>query len=155
MTVTIHPCIVSESISQCFQDRCLLVFTGQQRLAKNVLINALRRAALTRRFDDLVPPSPHYSQNIKNEEQEDIYGVNIGDTITRLVRGAERSYTTLCHPSNTSTPDEQIDSLCDTLNTYWHLKKEMAAGTEPPHITNLLSLLKPFNTKFIMLAASL
>lgn len=126
LRVTVEPCPLNDDVIECFERRAFLVFTGQQRLAKNVLVNALRRSALTPAVSD--------------------------STTFRLATEAEQCFSSLlaAHKNNAiasgiSNADEIVDTLCDTLNSYWSLKKEMAAGTEPDHIARLLDVIRPLS----------
>lgn len=44
------------------------------------------------------------------------------------------------------TVDDAVDLIAAALSDYWQLKKDMAAGTEPPHIERLLASLTPFSS---------
>jgi hypothetical protein len=39
--------------------------------------------------------------------------------------------------------DDAVDLVAGALGSYWRLKKDMAAGTEPPHIQRLFASLAP------------
>jgi galactokinase/mevalonate kinase-like predicted kinase len=55
MTINCRSIPIPESFVKQFESRTFLVYTGKQRLAKDTLINALRKCALTpvpRCFDD-------------------------------------------------------------------------------------------------------
>ena len=79
LRVCVEPIDVSVSPSFCraFERRVCLVYTGQQRLAKNTLINALRRCAIT-------PLQVH------NSTSTSAVAVGVNDsTVGALVAGAE------------------------------------------------------------------
>lgn len=121
LQVSVTPAHVSAAFIEAFQRRTFLVYTGRQRLAKNTLINALRKCAL-------IPVADPHS------------------TVTALLQGAESGFRLLA--SQASSPgncDDTVDSLAATLNEYWALKKEMAAGSEPAHIKTILDDLRPLS----------
>jgi fucokinase len=138
LTLAVSPCAVRHGVDRRFSQRCFLVFTGQQRLAKTVLINALRRGALTP-CDEMLGEG-----GVRG-------GMPSDSTVCRLVKGAEKGFSALHHlhhfatnasPSSVSadleTADAVIDELCAVLNDYRALKAEMASGTEPPVVRNVL-----------------
>ena len=121
LQVSVVPAHVSAEFIEAFQRRTHLVYTGRQRLAKNTLINALRKCALIPVAD------PH-------------------NTVTALLQGAERGFGLLAtQVSSPDNCDDMVDALAATLNEYWTLKKEMAAGSEPGHIRTILDELRPLS----------
>lgn len=136
-------------LSQVFSSRVFLVYTGQQRLAKNTLIQALMRGALT-------PFQKH-----------DMSGVRLGcfgqvaiteDTLGCLLENAINaslcitSFKELCifscdQPNATAilikAANDTMDALASVINDYWELKREMAAGSEPEHLRQLRRSLAP------------
>ena len=105
-----------------------MVYTGIPRLAKNTLINALRK----------------HSVRPLNAKGEDFIVGNLVDAaelasleLSKLV--GEYNYS--------SAEGEDMKALLllgETLNHYWQLKTQMAPGSEPPHVTSLLHALKPY-----------
>jgi len=133
LTLAVSPCVVRRGVDRRFSQRCFLVFTGQQRLAKTVLINALRRGALT-------PCDLPGVGGVRG-------GMPSDSTVCRLVKGAEKGFSALHHLATNASPssvseleiaDAVINELCAVLNDYRALKAEMASGTEPPVVRNVL-----------------
>lgn len=118
LRVSVSPATVQENLIEAFEKRTFLLYTGQQRLAKNTLINALRKCALIPANDP-------------------------NNTVAALIQGAEKGFQ-LITDTTFSDSDDALDALAAILNDYWTLKKEMAAGSEPPHIKKLLGSLRPF-----------
>jgi len=114
-----------------FEQRSFLVYTGVPRLARNILINALRSFSL-------IPLSPGTT----------------GGTIGSLIKEAEASTAALqayavARREDGKEGDEAADEaalheLAKNLSRYWHLKTLMAAGSEPLHIAKLLASLRPY-----------
>ena len=119
---------VTSSFIQLFQKRCYLIFTGQQRLAKNILINALRNFSLT---------------SYPNEGGD---GCSNYNTISSLMKGAEQGAELLSNHYNadSSSDNDCIDALAAILDNYFSLKVAMAPGTDPVHIRNILTFLRPY-----------
>lgn len=121
--VIVEPIEASSSFASTFEKRTYLIFTGQQRLAKNTLINALRKCSLM---------------------PVDSSGVG-SSTVSRLIQGARKGFAMLQSSAqlNDFQGDKVVDSLCRILNDYWALKKEMAAGSEPAYIKNIFRRIAP------------
>ena len=125
LQVTVDPLPVSDRFLSRFQSRCLLVFTGTQRLAKNTLINALHKHALT-------PTSG-------------IPGSSIADLLARHAELAAKELAQQHHHCVSETSaitdvdiDAAVDRLGHVLSHYWLLKRAMAEGCEPPYISRLM-----------------
>lgn len=118
------------------EERLFLVFTGQQRLAKNTLINALRRYSIT----PLTVGGENTVQNlIRNAER----GFSQLQISLQSIHVAEENKTTREKEEVLSLIDDAIDGLAVTLSDYWRLKKEMASGSEPENIRRFLLYLQP------------
>ena len=113
-----------------FHRRTFLVYTGVTRLARDTLISALRSFAYQ--------PLEHLKQEESSEDHER-WG-----TIRRLQQGAKTAARELQSNDSALTARARVDLLAERLNEYWTLKKEMARGSEPPHIAALLSYLRPY-----------
>jgi hypothetical protein len=155
-------------LSQVFSSRVFLVFTGQQRLAKNTLVRALRRCAL-------MPLRKHavsFDRGVKQEHAGDRDrdggrgrgegeggGAAADDTVCRLLEEAINAaremskFTELCissanEPNATEllllAANNAIDALAGTISDYWTLKREMACGSEPDHLRALRLSLLPY-----------
>lgn len=118
--VTVDPVPMSDLFLKQFQSRCVLIFTGTQRLAKDTLINALHKHALT--------PSKIQTSNI----------------IYLLRRHAESAASALMQRqlSKDTNMDDVVDELGGVLSHYWMLKRAMAEGCEPPYISRLMHHLR-------------
>lgn len=119
---------VTASFKKLFEKRCYLIYTGHQRLAKNILINALRNFSLT-------------SYPMEGGQVYSNY-----NTISSLIKGAEQGAKVLMSHYNISdniNDDDCIDALAAILDNYFKLKVEMAPGTDPEHIRKLLTFLRP------------
>ena len=119
---------ISEDFAEAFEKRACLIYTGKQRLAKDTLINALRKTSMTP-----VDMSCHLDDDVIS-------------TVKRLTNSAEVAYENIRQYSNSLSKlisEEAIDDLSKTLNEYWSLKKQMAAGSEPSHIRELFAYLSP------------
>ena len=68
-----------------------------------------------------------------------------GGTVGRLIDGAEAASAELSS-SCAAEAEAAVDTLALRVSQYWDLKKEMAAGSEPPHIARLLAYLAPYCT---------
>lgn len=132
-----------------FAERVCLVYTGQQRLAKDTLINALRKYALLCTSD-----------GSRAEDSDAVTGPH-DDLVQQLIANAEdgfaqlRSFfaaTTTTPPSTTPTAtatvveqleavDAALDRLGDVLQRYWAHKIRMAPGSDPEHIRRVLQRL--------------
>jgi hypothetical protein len=135
-----------------FGQRVVLIFTGQQRLARTVLINALRRGAL-------MPLPPVLAEQGEEQEEEEAEARERVSTVTRLSSEAAAAFARLnallSSPPLTAggegegeeeerkAADDAVDLVAGALGSYWRLKKDMAAGTELPHIQRLLASLAP------------
>jgi galactokinase/mevalonate kinase-like predicted kinase len=108
---------LSSSIFQELNERLILVFTGQTRLAKNILQNVLRRWA--RRTPEIVR------------------------TVEALVRDANRVVSqALVDSNNGADQEDKLQLLAECLNNYWSQKKVMAgddSGVDPPVVKFALS----------------
>jgi fucokinase len=113
MLLSVEVIPVTQSFISTFEKRCYLIYTGQQRLAKNILINALRNCSLTASSSD--------------------------NTVTSLINGAEAGCRLLLsHYDNKTSDDDCIDSLAAILDNYFKLKVQMAPGTDPEHIKDII-----------------
>jgi len=119
---------------QLFEQRSFLVYTGVPRLARNILINALRSFSI-------MPLSPGTA----------------GGTTGSLIKEAESStaalqaYALANNDENNKEENAEADEaeaalqvLAKNLCRYWQLKTRMAVGSEPVHIANLLASLRPY-----------
>jgi fucokinase len=110
---------LSSNILQELNERLILVFTGQTRLAKNILQNVLRRWA--RRTPEIVR------------------------TVEALVRDANRVVSQALVDgvgNNLDGEDDRLQLLAECLNNYWSQKKIMAgndSGVDPPVVKFVLS----------------
>jgi len=124
LRVSVTTTSLSDDFYAAFEKRTFVVYTGQQRLAKNTLINALRKCALM--------------------PAEDVTTGN--STVSKLIQGALRGFDILKSVELSQPPqdyDEVLDNLAAVLDEYWSLKKEMAAGSEPSYMKEILDSMRP------------
>jgi fucokinase len=172
LRVRVEPVEASVGFCAAFERRTWVVYTGQQRLAKNTLINALRRCALTPAVAAAAAPSGHGGHNstvaalvrgaedgaaliakvfertsfslIADDDDDDEDDEDNGDDDNKGDGDESKgSHTQEGTVASTDAGDDLLDSIGSVLSTYWELKKEMAAGSEPPHIHALLAHLRP------------
>lgn len=110
---------VSRKFYEIFEARTFLIYTGKQRLAKSCLLNALLMYS--------VSPLSGGIHSCLSES-----AISMADVIQAAVdsvsAGQEWS-DSACH--------YLIDQLGETLSKYWKLKRDMAAGSEPPFVSKL------------------
>jgi hypothetical protein len=85
------------------------VYTGQQRLARNTLINALRKSALS-------PPAV--------QAMDATLSSGCASTVEALISGAHEAWSILQSTQNANTADEaheQLDSVAAVLSRYFIL----------------------------------
>lgn len=110
LTVSVEECTdIPQAFKTVFEDRVCLVYTGQQRLARNTLINALRKNAL----------SPVLSPTTETTTK-------VAATVAALICGSEEAWsllTGLTQPQQlqhtkdlTESAHLQLDLLADVLN---------------------------------------
>jgi galactokinase/mevalonate kinase-like predicted kinase len=109
-----------------------VVFTGHQRLARNTLINALRKCSL-------VPFEDPFSEGSSSTVSKLIQGAHHGFSLIKKYKSAVNSF-------DIEAGHKLIDDLSVVLNEYWELKKEMAAGSEPNNIKTILDKIRPIAT---------
>lgn len=139
-------------LSDFFEKRVMLLYTGQQRLAKDTLVRALKYCAM----------SPLRQRDVVGDVVREL--VNRADTkrsgtISNLIDGAitsshaiEQQYRELCdacegdslNPTAAMLAHALIDNLGRTITTYWALKREMAQGSEPLYLQKLRNDLSPY-----------
>eukprot|EP01035_Chromulina_nebulosa_P018190 gene18190-23851_t len=115
LRISIDSINVASDIISAFEERTYLIYTGQQRLAKNTLINALRRYSTISSDDNII-------------NQLKVGALNGAKILTNSIK---------------IDANEIVDHIADTLNDYWRLKKLIAEGSEPSHISKFLSHLQP------------
>ena len=98
LSVKVQTLAPGPALRAAFERRVWLVYTGQQRLARNTLINALRYSAL----------SPAH---IKSDSGTDCPG-----TVAALVDGAHTGWNLLNSNSERGSADDQLDHLSAVLN---------------------------------------
>jgi galactokinase/mevalonate kinase-like predicted kinase len=106
LTVEVQSVTPSAAFLSAFESRVHLVYTGQQRLARNTLINALRKSAL----------SPPAMQAMDTALSSGCVG-----TVQALISGAHEAWSILQSTQNVNTADEaheQLDSLAAVLSRY-------------------------------------
>jgi fucokinase len=130
VTKTVLP--VPPKFIDLFEKHTFLVYTGVPRLARDTLMNALKRHSAQPGGCDLVMGA-----------------------LVREAEAAAASLAGLCNGSisggiiGSGSSDEAennlaaLSSLGNTLSRYWQLKTYMAPGSEPPHIADLLQALRP------------
>ena len=121
-----------------FEHRTLLVYSGVPRLARNILVNALRTFSI-------LP----LNTGVGN-------GSGKGSTVNQLVSeaedaaaellsfSAEASTATATNVPITTSTEAALQTLGKRLSHYWHLKTMMAKGSEPQHVATLLAKLRPY-----------
>ena len=140
-------------LSEIFEKRVVLVYTGQQRLAKNTLMQAIKYCAmspLNQRdvVGELLPGAKNSSSPIN------------GCTIDNLIDGAitssqalQQLFTKLCNsfeidsafiPSGLVLANELTDLLGTTITNYWELKREMTKSSEPLNLKKIRECLSPY-----------
>lgn len=124
LSVNVESLVAPSSFYEMFNSRVFLIYTGQQRLAKNTLINALRTFSVT------ASTCLELSQI---------------STVRQLIENAETGYALLGSLQNGDISDEEAFLRLGTvLSRYWKLKIDMAPGSDPPHIRQILSKIEPF-----------
>ena len=131
---------VSQLFKSRFESRACLIYTGKQRLAKNTLINALQKCAMTIVANDNDGDSVN-SGDSANATTATSKNMSI---IYRLSSAANEAFRQLqaleVDSLQTEAEDVEayklvvetaIDNLAKTVNEYWELKKQIAAGSEP------------------------
>lgn len=98
LVVNVEKLVTSHSFNEAFHRRVWLVYTGQQRLARNTLINALRYSAL----------SPMSSSSSLDST------ACVG-TVPALVEGAHAGWA-LLQNSVAETPEETAEEQVDQLS---------------------------------------
>lgn len=132
-----------------FAERVCLVYTGQQRLAKDTLINALRKYALLCTSSDSGGGSDGAAPAAGSHD----------DLVQQLIANAEDGFAQLqsFFAATTTTPpmltmpstaveqleavDAALDRLGHVLQRYWAHKIRMAPGSDPEHIRRVLQRL--------------
>lgn len=106
------------ALVEAFNKRVFVIYTGTQRLAKNVLISALRAFSLS-------PPTT--------------------SVVSQLVAGAERcaSAVAALDAADQEKAHDVVDALGAGLGDYWELKKRMAQGSEPVRVRGLFAAVGP------------
>ena len=95
--------IAPRGIEEAFHRRVWLVYTGQQRLARNTLINALRYRALS-------PGEFPHPLGLTSAS-----GTASG-TVSALINGAQDGWALLNDADLFNNADKQLDCLSDVLN---------------------------------------
>lgn len=106
LTVEVQTVGPSSAFLHAFERRTFLVYTGQQRLARNTLINALRKNALS------PPPVPEKFQGEKD-------GVRCEAAVTVLISGAQEAWSILQRSTSADTAEEAdlaLDQLAEVLS---------------------------------------
>jgi len=125
LQVSVQELPVHSSLIAAFEKRCFLIYTGKQRLAKNILINALRNCSLT----------PACIDQDKNY-----------NTVSSLIHGAETGCDLLVRQNNNNIADDDcIDNLARIVDEYFQCKVQMAPGTNPDHIQNIINSVLPIS----------
>ena len=126
LQVSVQELPVRSSLIQAFEKRCYLIYTGKQRLAKNILIDALRNCSLTPTW--------------KNHEDQKY------NTVSSLIHGAETGCDLFVNHYNGNIDDDDcIDNLATILDNYFQLKIQMASGTNPDHIQRIINSILPIS----------
>lgn len=99
LTVSVEAIPTSPVFIDRLQKRMCLIYTGQQRLAKHTLINALRYNAFTY-------PCPSHSTATPPDDR---------DTVSRLIRGAEDGFK-LLSTLDCDNVDSTVDGLAACIN---------------------------------------
>ena len=113
LSVTVQSGVPSAAFNEAFHRRVFLIYTGQQRLAKNTLINALRRSAL----------SPASATPI-NADGVTATAAGCASTVDALVANAQDGWGLLnCgaagdQSSAEAAADDRLDELSAVLNRY-------------------------------------
>lgn len=127
LTVTFNAINMSDKFVTRLAQRIILLYTGTQRLARDTLIQALRR----------------YSVILPTVEN---------NMLAQLVQTAEEGCTLLLHHASSAEDkdmmldeiDDIIDQLGSILSRYWQQKVIMAPGSDPPRIVSILQRLSSF-----------
>jgi galactokinase/mevalonate kinase-like predicted kinase len=90
---------VSEKFVKAFERRTILLYTGRQRLAKDTLINALRKCALT-------PVASNFDETKKRRS-----------VLLRLTSEAQGAMQNLESMNDESDPDAYVERLAATMNS--------------------------------------
>lgn len=134
---------LASQFHRVLESRLFLVYTGRQRLARNCLINALKRNAATP------------------------YRTGIGDgsanTISTLAEGARALMHRLQKRASSlqeatavaiiNELNEMVDDIAATLSCYWEGKRLMAGGSEPHFVSDLFHAVHPVCSGFSLCGA--
>ncbi len=127
LSVSVEPLPVPATFTSLVNERLALVYTGQQRLAANTLMQALRRYALSGRT-----PSGLSSRLAAGAERA-----------AEVMRALSRSLPEADSEDEQEKQERALVCLADILNEYWSLKRTMAPGSEPEFISRLMADLTP------------
>lgn len=115
LVVTVETLSPSAALAEAFQRRVRLVYTGQQRLAHNTLINALRYSALSPAVVSSSSEVPAAAQVVAEAGSIPVsIPEGCAGTVAALVQGALAGWTML--QTSTDNVDDQLDSLSEVLN---------------------------------------
>eukprot|EP01038_Epipyxis_sp_PR26KG_P004331 gene4331-6132_t len=141
LNVTVEMIPTSLEFNHYLESRMYLIYTGQQRLAKRTLINALRKYSVS-------PPSV-IPANLSSASSMEITNdfPSIQSTIVgSLIHGAEQGKRILMRNDDIYEDIQtKTNLLAQIINDYWFLKKKMAPGSEPLHISKILDILRPIS----------
>jgi fucokinase len=143
----VTPCCSSREFISRFSARTLLIYSGVQvshpplssshqlqRLAKNTLLNALRRHS---HFPyDVIPQGTCASGTHHSR-----YGSIVMNLISTAL-GLSAALSTARGKEGGAVVDAMVDEVADHLNTYWEQKKDLAIGSETSQMTKLFAHLK-------------
>lgn len=139
-------------LSEEFEKRVYLIYTGQQRLAKNTLICALMHCAMTplEQFDI---SNALFGSKISDDLKKQCanYQGGISNLIVKAVSLAQytEDFVFFCrqHQNDLGMLKERVHSFIDvlalTISEYWDLKREIAIGSETEPLKRLRLALSP------------
>lgn len=136
-------------LANLFSNRVRLIYTGQQRLAKDTLIHALRYSSMT--------PMLNQTGSVSDNLSDYIYlsGSDVlGGTISLLIKEAISAADLICGFEQVCMAKSERDVVLQAANAvidelaicfvkYWTLKREMARESEPHHLKELRLSLAP------------
>ena len=146
LRVEVEQIALKDDALKALESSMVLIYTGQQRLAKNTLLNALQTYALT-------PQGTIYDTHLNITEllsEEANKAAATLQSSSRPVSDADSDNDGLDDAGSSEAPEvsptDLVAYIGRVLSSYWVLKQSMAPGCEPPHITRLMRCLNPYCT---------
>ena len=152
LRVEVEQITLSNDALSVLESSMVLIYTGQQRLAKNTLLNALQTYALTPQgtiYDSylnitkLLTDEANKTAATLKPSLRPVSDTDSDKDLSGLESVTESDDSDMSKVPEIS-PRALVAYLGRVLNSYWVLKQSMAPGCEPPHITRLMRCLDPF-----------